>query len=385
MRHTLAAIALPVLLLAGSPAFADSPKPEKVWVFIGTYTGPKSKGIYRCELDLTTGKLSAAEVAAEVTSPSFLAIHPTNKFLYAVGETDQFARKKQGAVTAFALDPKTGVLKQMNQQGSGGPGPCHIVVDKSGKNVLVANYGGGSAACLPINANGGLEAASSVVQHEGKGSNPARQEKPHAHSINLDPKNDFAFVADLGLDQVLVYKFDPTNGKLTPNDPPFARLADGAGPRHFAFHPSGKFAYVINEMDSTVTAMTYDADKGRLEKVQTITTLPQDFKGNTSTAEVVVHPSGKFVYGSNRGHDSIVAYAIDQTTGTLSLIGHQKDGVKVPRNFNIDPTGKYMLVASQGADRVIVFQIADTGELRPTGAKVTVGTPVCVKFVPVMK
>ena len=320
---------------------------KEMLVFIGTYTGPKSKGIYRCEMDLTSGKLSEPQLAAEVASPSFLAIHPTNQFLYAVGELDEFAKKKQGAVTAFALDPKTGNLTKLNQQGSGGPGPCHVVVDKAGQNVLVANYSGGSAACLPIDGDGSLRPASAVVQHEGKGTNPARQEKPHAHSINLDAKNSYAFVADLGLDQVLVYKFDGTHGKLTPNDPPFAAVAPESGPRHFAFHPSGKFAYVINEMASTVTAMTYDADKGRLEKVQTITSLPPDFKGDTSTAEVVIHPSGKFLYGSNRGHDSIVAYAIDPTQGTLTLIGHQKDGIKVPRNFNIDPTGRFLVVANQ--------------------------------------
>jgi 6-phosphogluconolactonase len=368
-----------------STSHADSPKPEKAWVFLGTYTGATSKGIYRCEMDLATGNLSEPQLAAEVATPSFLAVHPSRKFLYAVGELEEFAKKKQGAVYAFALDPKTGELTKLNQQGSGGPGPCHIVVDKARQNVLVANYSGGSAACLPIDGDGSLRPASSVVQHTGKGSNPDRQEGPHAHSINLDARNNFAFVADLGLDQVRVYKFDPTNGKLTPNDPPFVALAAGAGPRHFAFHPNGKFAYVINELASTVTAMTYDADHGRLEKLQTITTLPPDFKGETTTAEVVVHPSGKFLYGSNRGQDSIVAYSIDPTHGTLTLIGHQKDGVKVPRNFNIDPTGRFLVVANQDSDSVVVFAIADNGELKPTEHKVAVGKPVCVRFVPVMK
>src|SRR5262245_44544848 len=210
--RTLYLVALAVLFLFVSTLPADEPKPEKVWVFLGTYTGPKSKGIYRCEMDLATGKLSEPELAAEVASPSFLAIHPSRKFLYAVGELAEFAKKKQGAVTAFALDPATGKLTKLNQQGSGWPGPCHIVVDKAGQNVLVANYSGGSCACLPIEGDGSLRPASSVIQHEGKGTDPARQEGPHAHSINLDAKNNFAFVADLGLDQVLVYKFDPTNG-----------------------------------------------------------------------------------------------------------------------------------------------------------------------------
>ena len=381
MRCILFLLAISALLLGGSPLMADSPKAEKVWVYIGTYTGPKSKGIYRCELDLTTGVLSAPKVAAETTSPSFLAVHPRHTFLYSVGEIGVFDGKKQGVVTAFSLDAKTGALKQLNQQGSGGPGPCHVVVDKAGKNVLVANYSGGSAACLPLKADGSLQPASSVVQHTGKGANPARQEHPHAHSINLDAANHFAFVADLGLDQVMIYAFDAANGKLTANDPPSVHLAPAAGPRHFAFHPSGKFAYVINEMDSTVTAMRYDAGQGRLEKIQAISSLPAGYKGDTSTAEVVVHPSGKFLYGSNRGHDSIVAYSIDPANGTLNLIGHQGEGVKVPRNFNIDPTGRYLLVANQGADSVVVFEIAPSGELRPTESRVQVGSPVCVKFV----
>ena len=360
---------------------ADSPAGH-AWVFFGTYTGKESKGIYRSEIDLATGKLSRPQLAAEVASPSFLAIHPTNKYWDAVGAVDNFAGKKAGAVYAFSLDASTGELKLLNRQSSGGAGPCHLVVDRAGKNVLVANYGGGSVACLPIKPDGTLSPASSFIQNGGNGSNPQRQEGPHAHSINVDAGNRFAVEADLGLDKLLVYRLDADSGKLTLNAPATVSTADGAGPRHFAFHPNGRFAYVINEMASTINAIRYDAEHGKLEIVQTISTLPGGYKGDTTTAEVQVHPSGKFVYGSNRGHDSIAVFKVNPDDGTLSLVGHQAAGIKTPRNFGIDSTGKFMLVANQGSNSVIVFTIdADTGKLKPTGEKIEVGTPVCVKFV----
>jgi len=366
---------------------ADAPS-GKQRVYFGTYTGKVSKGIYRSELDLSTGKLSPPVLAGEATSPSFLAIAPNEKFLYSVGEISDFGGKPAGAVNAFAIDAATGNLKLLNQQSSVGAGPCHVVVDREGKNVLVANYGGGSAAVLPIQADGKIGEASSFVQHKGTSVDKGRQEAPHAHSINVDAKNRFAFVADLGLDTVQVYRFDSTKGTIAPNDPAASKVAPGSGPRHFAFHPSGKFAYVINEMSLTVTAFQYDADKGQLSTLQTITTLPEgvtDRKG-MSTAEVVVHPSGKFLYGSNRGHHSIAAFAIDQSTGKLTAIGHQGKGIKTPRNFNIDPTGHYLLVANQDGDSVVVFKVDQaTGKLEPTGSNIEVPTPVCVKFLPLAK
>jgi 6-phosphogluconolactonase len=366
---------------------ADAPS-GKQRVYFGTYTGKVSKGIYRSELDLATGKLTPPELAGEVTSPSFLAIAPNEKFLYSVGEISDFGGKPAGAVNAFAIDAATGNLKLLNQQSSVGAGPCHVVVDRAGKNVLVANYGGGSAAVLPIQADGKLGEASSFVQHKGTSVDKGRQEAPHAHSINVDAQNRFAFVADLGLDTVQVYRFDAAKGLITPNDPAAAKVAPGSGPRHFAFHPSGKFAYVINEMSLTVTAFQYDADKGQLNTLQTITTLPEgvtDRKG-MSTAEVVVHPSGKFLYGSNRGHHSIAAFAIDQSTGKLTAVGHQGTGIKTPRNFNVDPTGHYVLVANQDGDSVVVFKVNQTsGQLEPTGSSIEVPTPVCVKFLPLAK
>ncbi|HJS09091.1 MAG TPA: lactonase family protein, partial [Pirellulales bacterium] len=249
--------------------------------------------------------------------------------------------------------------------------------------VLVANYGGGSVAVLPIDKDGRLRPASSFVQHKGSSVNPKRQEAPHAHSINVDPAGAFAVVADLGLDKVLVYRFDAAAGTLTANDPPHATVSPGAGPRHFAFHPSGRFAYVINEMNSTVTAFAYDAKKGTLSEIDTKSTLPGPQQGN-STAEVQVHPSGKFLYGSNRGHNSLAIFRIDEKTGALTAAGHQLTGGRTPRNFGIDPTGKFVLAANQGSDSVVVFRVdQETGKLEETGQSIKVPTPVCVKFLPV--
>ena len=356
----------------------------KTLVYFGTYTGAKSKGIYVSRLDPATGRLTPAELAVETVSPSFLAVHPNRRFVYAANEIGEFNGKPGGAVSAFSIDAATGRLTLLNQQTSGGGGPCHLVVDKAGKNALVANYGGGSVTVLPVKEDGRLGEATSFIQHTGSGVNPQRQKEPHAHSINLDAANRYAFAADLGLDKVFIYRFDLEKGTLAPNDPPFAKVAPGAGPRHFAFRPKGRFAYVINEMDCTVTAFAYDAQRGELKESQTISTLPQGqaVQPNFSTAEVQVHPSGKFLYGSNRGHDSIVVFKIDEQTGKLSHVENQSTRGKTPRNFGIDPTGRYLLAANQGSDSVVVFRIdARTGRLTPAGDAVEVGAPVCVQFV----
>jgi 6-phosphogluconolactonase len=375
-----------ILASAASAGSGASEKPEKLWVYIGTYTDGKSKGIYRAEFDVKTGKLSTPVVAAELRSPSFLAIHPNRHYLYAVNESDQVGASKSGQVSALALDTKTGELKVLNQQSSGGNGPCHIVVDKDGKNALIANYGGGSAGVLPIGPDGKLEKMSSFEQHKGSSVNKSRQEAPHAHSINLDPSNRFAYVADLGLDKVMVYRFDAGLGTLTPNSPPCAEVKPGAGPRHFAFHPSGSFAYVINELDSTITAFRFNLKSGSLSTIETVSTLPAGYKGNTTTAEVVVHPSGKFLYGSNRGHDSIAAFTIDEETGKLTFVGHQKENIKTPRNFAVDPTGAYAIVANQGSGSMVVFRVNQkTGALETTGNVVQVPAPVCVRMVAIEK
>jgi putative heme-binding domain-containing protein len=371
------------LLLTGILAAnaADPPaKGGKYWLYIGTYTGKQSKGIYRAEFDPATGKLSEPALAVEVGNPTFLTVHPSGKYLYAVGETADFGGKKTGTVNAFTIDPKTGDLKLLNRESSGGGGPCHITTNKTGTYVFVANYGGGSVAALPIHAGGRLDEATGFVQHKGGSKATPRQSDPNAHSINLDPSNKFAVVADLGMDKLLVYKFDARKGTLTPNDPASLDTAPAAGPRHFAFHPDGKHAYYCGEIDSTVNALEWDADKGSFKKIQSLTTLPKPTEGN-STAEVVVHPSGKFVYVSNRGHNSIAIFKVDQKTGELSTVGHQGEGIKIPRNFSVDPSGTWLLVANQDGHSVIVFEInQDTGELKPTTTKIEVGAPVCLRF-----
>ncbi len=324
-------------------------------------------------------------MAAKVANPSFLAIHPTQRFLYAVGEMEQFGGKKGGAVSALSLDPKTGKLALLNQGSSGGGGPCHLVVDSAGKHVLVANYGGGSVEVLAIGEDGKVGEKTAFEQHRGSSADKSRQEAPHAHSVNLDRANRFAFVADLGLDKIVVYRYDADRGTLTAAEP--ASVAAGSGPRHFAFHPDGKHAYVINEMANTLTVFHYDPENGVLKTLQTVPTLPEGFKGKSWGAEVQVHPSGKFVYGSNRGdrgdNSSIAVFTVNPKSGELTPAGHQADNIKTPRNFGIDPTGNFLVVANQDGDSLVVFRInPTTGALEPTGQTVQVSKPVCVKFVP---
>jgi 6-phosphogluconolactonase len=385
-RGRMLALLLSVLTLSLSlgSATAHAAEPGKYWVFVGTYTDGKSKGIYRMVLDTASGKLSEPTLAATASNPSFLAVHPSGKYLYAVNEAP--GPRKGGGVTSFALDPKTGELTQLNQESTIGDGPCHLVVDAAGKNVLVANYGGGSVAVLPIGPDGKLGPASDFVQHKGKVFDRKRQGAPHAHSINLDKANHFAVVADLGLDRVYVYRFDPVHGKLTPNDPPSTKVKDRSGPRHFAFHPDGKHAYVINEIDCTVSAFDYDADHGTLTAVQSIPTMPVAVEPRHSTAEVVVHPSGKFLYGSNRGHDSLAVYGIEPETGRLKLVEYESTQGKTPRNFAVDPTGSCVLAENMGSGTVVVFKVdPETGALEPTGQTIEIPAACCAKFVPIAK
>jgi 6-phosphogluconolactonase len=378
MRCAILLLAASGLVRLPSACAADA----KQSVFVGTYTGGASRGIFHLQFDPNTGAISKPELAAESANPSFLAIHPSGKFLYSVNEVGDFGGEKAGAVSAFALDATSGVLQLLNQQSSRGSGPCHLTVDRTGRNLLVANYGGGSVAVLPIGADGRLAAATAFIQHQGSSADSGRQAGPHAHSINLDAANRFAVVADLGLDRVLVYRFDPRRGTLAPNDPAFTALPPASGPRHFAFHPDARHAYVINEMKSTVTVFEYDAGHGSLRSIQTITTLPEGAPPSNSTAEVQVHPSGKFLYGSNRGHNSLAIFAIDPATGRLTSRGHQPTGGKTPRNFGIDPTGRFILAANQDSDTIAVLRVDPrTGGLQPTGQTATVPAPVCVKFV----
>ncbi len=355
---------------------------DSMTVFFGTYTGGESKGIYKCNLDIETGTLSDLMLAAESVNPSFLAIDPSGKFLYAVGEISDFNGRKAGAVSAFQIDSQTHELTALNQQHSGGAGPCHLVVDNSGKYVLVANYGGGSVSSIAINDDGSLGEQASFHQHAGSSVDTNRQAGPHAHSVNVDAANRFAFVADLGLDKILVYAFDETSGNLTPNDPPHVSVPAGGGPRHFAFHPSGKYAFSNNEMLLSVNAFRYDPERGALTLLQTIGTVPDgtDLAGN-STAETLVHPNGKFVYVSNRGPNTIAVFRFDPESETLSVVEREPTGGKTPRNFAIEPTGRFLLAENQSTNDVFVFRInQDTGALDPTGHKLAVPSPVCAKF-----
>jgi 6-phosphogluconolactonase len=350
-------------------------------VYVGTYGQAVNEGVFVAELDLATGNVSEPRLAGRAVNASFVALHPDRRHLYAVAEVSSVGGRRSGGVAAFSIVAETGMLRPINEQISGGAGPCHLIVDKAGKNVLVANYEGGSVAVLPIDERGGLRSISSLFLHRGKGVNRERQGGPHAHSVNLDAANHFAFVADLGVDKIFVYRFDPRVGKLSPNQPPAVKVAPGAGPRHFAFDPTGRFAYAIDELDSTITAFWYDAENGTLSRIQVVSTLPKDFRGVNTASEIVVHPSGKFVYGANRGHDSIALFSVDPASGKLSSEGHEPTQGKTPRNIAIDPTGAFLLAANQDSNSVVVFRIdASNGHLRPTGQKLRIHEPVCVRY-----
>ena len=372
------------LLLSVARTPGDNSKPLQYLAFIGTYTSKTaSKGIYSFHFDSGTGRLTAMAVAATTQDPSFLTVAPNEKYLYAVNERGEFDGKKSGAVTSYSLDPKSGQLSQLNQVPSGGADPCYVSFDGTGKYLLVANYSGGSVSTFPIAPDGRIGSASAFVQHSGSGPNKERQEGPHAHFIASSADNRFVFVVDLGLDEVVVYHFDPASGSLIPNHPPFAKLAPGAGPRHLAFHPNGKFVYVLSEVNSTVTAFAYDAENGSFSTLQTLSTIPKDFKARNDTAEIVVHPSGKFLYASNRGHDSIVEFTIDPARGTLTLAGDFSTQGKEPRNFALDPTGKFLLAANQESNNIVVFRIdQSTGALTAAGQIAQVPAPVDIVFVP---
>ncbi|HYK90092.1 MAG TPA: lactonase family protein [Acidobacteriota bacterium] len=356
----------------------------RYYAYIGPYTGEKSKGIYVSRFDSKSGSLSSPELAAESTNPSFLAAHPNGRYIYAVNEVSRFEGQKSGYVSAFEIDRGSGKLTLLNKVSSRGTGPCHLVLDKSGKNILVANYGSGSVAVLPIKKDGQLGEAFTFIQHTGSSVNPKRQEGPHAHCLALSADNRFAFVADLGLDRIMIYRFDAQMSTLAPNDPPFVKVNPGAGPRHFLFHPNGRFAYVINEIQSTVTAFAYDAERGSLKELQTISTLPEGFSGQNSTAEIQVARSGKYLYGSNRGNDTIAVFSVDQRKGTLTPVERVSTQGKVPRNFNLDPTGSFLIAANQNSNSVVLFGIdRRSGRLRPTGHSIEVFSPVCIEFVPI--
>lgn len=357
-------------------------------VFIGTYTQTaphfrgKAEGIHICRLDMKSGALTQIGQASGIDNPSCLALHPRESYLYAVNEVGDFGGQASGAVSAFAFEPESGDLTFLNQQPTQGETPCYLTIDQSGRCLLTSNYGGGSVCVHPVQADGTLGQATGFSQHEGSSVNPRRQEAPHAHSINLDPANRFAFAADLGLDKILIYRLDPDSGKLSPNEPAWVGVTPGEGPRHLDFHPNRRYAYVINEIGNTVTAFAYDEGSGALTEIQSISTLPADFGETSHTADIHVAPSGNFLYGSNRGHNSIVIFAIAQDSGKLSLVGHESTQGRSPRDFAIDPSGTYLFAANQATDTVVTFRIdQQTGELKPTGHILETPTPVCIRIV----
>jgi 6-phosphogluconolactonase len=345
-------------------------------VYIGTFTQHGSKGIYLMHMDASSGALTQPELVAEAASPAFLALHPNHHLLYCVNEVDK------GAVSSYSIDEQSGKLTLLNQQPSAGHGPTHLVVDPQGKNVLTANYGSGSVAVLPIEPDGKLDAPSSTDQHKGQGADPSRQEGPHAHCVAIDPSGHYALSCDLGLDKIFVYRFDPAAHTIAPNDPPFGTVAPISGPRHLAFSPDGHHLYVVNEMACTVTAFNYDADHGTMKEFQTISTLPEGFSGQKSTAEIAVHPSGKFLYASNRGDaNSIAIFTIDPSSGKLTAAGHVSTEGRAPRDFALDPSGKWLLAANQDTDNIVEFRIdPETGALKPAGVNIKTPTPVCITF-----
>jgi 6-phosphogluconolactonase len=388
MRLPLRAVAVFTLALAclvhASAAERPPAGPQAYHVYFGTYTKAPSKGIYRALLDPATGKLSPAELAAECRNPSFLAVHPNGRVLYAIDESSDPAKHPGKGVAAYAIDATSGRLSLLNEQSNGGPGPCHLAVDRDGRALVIANYSGGSVAAIALQTDGRLGAPGSVIQHAGSSVNPARQKGPHAHVVTVAPGNRHVLCADLGLDQVLVYQFDATRATLRANDPAFVRLPAGAGPRHLAFHPGGRYLYAINELLCTMAVFDFDAARGGLKEVQLISTLPpgETVKPGFSTAEVAVHPSGKFLYGSNRGHNTIVVYAIDATNGRITHVANTPTGGKTPRHFALDPAGAWLLAENQDSDTVVVFRIdPNSGRLTPTGQSLAVPSPVCAVFV----
>ena len=377
-RQFLQAGGIGVLGVVASRANAWPSQNHHFTLYVGTYTSGKSEGIYGYILPYG-GKLNRHNSFKSV-NPSFLAIDQSKTYLYAVNEVGEYGGKPGGAVSAFAIDQSTERLTLLNQEATLGADPCYVTVDSKRKNLLVANYTGGSVTVLPIRADGSLATATDVKQHEGSG--PKEQQKgPHAHCIILDRSERHALVADLGIDKIMIYEYDVLRGKLTPNKQPFAQLQAGAGPRHLTFHPNGKYLYAINELDSTLTSFKYDDDDGKLKQIETVSTLPSYFKGVSYCADVHVHQSGKFLYGSNRGHNSIVVFQIDQGNGKLKLVEHVWTQGDWPRNFVIDPYGRFLFVANQRSDNVVTFSIdQETGHLELTQFFEEIPSPVCLKF-----
>jgi len=355
-----------------------APSSESICVWVGTYTRHgQSEGIYVCRLALGSGVLEQVQTVGEMHDPSYLALAPSGRFLYAVNELSE-----DGGVSAFSVEPATGRLRLLNSVASGGAHPAHVSVDPSGRWVLVANYTGGTIATLPIQDDGSLGVAAHIVRHEGRGPNPARQEGPHPHMIVTDPNGAFVLVPDLGLDRIVCYRLERDSGQLVLQPEAGARVEPGAGPRHVAFGSGGTRVYCVNELDLTLSVFEYDAANGRMRAMQTVNTVPPEVGSRAGTAAaIVVHPSGRFVYTSNRGPDSIASFAVDGASGTLTPLGHTPSGGRTPRDINIDPTGTLLLAANQDSDALAIFRIdPSSGSLEASGSMLHVPKPVRVLF-----
>ena len=371
---------LPFVLLATAGEALD----YKYLVYVGTYTGKGSEGIYAYRFDPASGEASPLGLAAATDNPSFLEVDSNGRFLFAVNELDAFHNEPTGAVSAFAINRESGTLNPLQQVPSLGRSPAHLSLDKSARYLLVANYNSGNVAVFPIGNDGRLGAHTAFIQGVGSSVNPVRQTGPHAHSLQVTNDNRFALLADLGLDKLLVYRFDATAGTLTPGSPKFVKVDPGSGPRHVALAPSGRFVYVVNELASTVMVFAYRPGPGMLQRKQTISTLPKNFAGKNTAAEIAVDAKGRFLYVSNRGHDSIAVFSIDPDNGRLTALERVASGGRTPRHFAIDPTGTWLFAANQDSNDITLFRIdPSSGQLKETSRSLKIVSPVCVRIVPV--
>lgn len=369
------------LVAAALAALAIAPFAFAQIMYVGTYTGGDTKGIYAYRFDKSTGKLAPLGLMAETPNPTFLALDPSGKYLYAINEVNEFEGKTAGSVTAYSVNRATGKLTQLNQVSTGGPGPCAVAVDKTGKALFVANYAGGSFASFPIETGGKIGPMGTFIQDKGSSVDKSRQEGPHAHSVVVSPDNRFLLGGDLGLDHVRIFRVDAPAGKITPNDPPYATIRPGSGPRHLVFAPDGRHVYVVSEMASTVTAFDWNPQRGSLKEIQSVSALPSDFHGTSTAAEIQIDARGRHVYSSNRGNDTIAVFDVDPKTAKLTLVQNESTQGKTPRFFCLDPSGRYVIVGNQDTNSIVTYRVdARSGKLTPTGDKYELGKPVCFVF-----